>query len=244
MAKRERDRCGQAREEYRTEQENLRQLTRSTDLSEGNLRVAAGQARSGFVQTVATVLALIAAVVAAVAAMVAVYYAKRSADADNHTLDLTKEGNETARLASERQLRAYLGVRSACVTIRDNEAWSFKLKNYGQTPAKDVVVRVTTTVNGISQSEPHTFGLIDPDFSWIGQIRIPRDAPVFIEDVFTGRMTVDIEIDYDDISGGRWTRSQSFHYAQGTPQIGEPGDGKIHLHLSSSSERSRETETT
>lgn len=96
-AQRERDRCAQAREEHRIEQENLNQQIRSVDLSERNLRLSEGQARSAVVTTLATVAAFLAAALAAIAAFFAVYYAKKSADADNANLIATQDGMEAAR---------------------------------------------------------------------------------------------------------------------------------------------------
>lgn len=137
----ERDRCAQAHEDHRVQQAEITQAVRANDLAEGNLRLAAQQARIAFVQTLATVLAFIAAAVAAVFAGLAVYHSKRSADADNAALAETRD-------TANRQLRPYLSFttdrqESPAPIPYDGET-IVRLRNFGQTPARDIRLNIAS----------------------------------------------------------------------------------------------------
>jgi hypothetical protein len=103
----ERDRCTEAAEDHRIREAELAQQRRANDLAEWNLRLTARQARSGFLQTVATVLAFIAAAVAAVFAGIAVRHAGASAKADNLALRATRRANKEARVEAAEQAKRF-----------------------------------------------------------------------------------------------------------------------------------------
>ena len=103
----ERDRCASAREDHRIQQAQVREAARANDLAEGNLGLAAQQVRSALIQTEATVLAFVAAALAAVFAGIAVYHAKRSADADNDALKITREAAVAANVEATQQVERF-----------------------------------------------------------------------------------------------------------------------------------------
>lgn len=103
----ERERCAVAAENNRKDQAALHQAVRANDLAEQNLALTAQQARSAFVQTIATVLAFGAAALAAVFAGFAAWHAKRSADADNAALAETRKAAAEAREDAVEQAKRF-----------------------------------------------------------------------------------------------------------------------------------------
>jgi uncharacterized membrane protein len=77
----QRDRCAAIAEDYRLAQLNAAQQAHSADMAEGGVKVAFGQAKIGFAQTVATILAFGSALGAAYYAREAAREGRRSADA-------------------------------------------------------------------------------------------------------------------------------------------------------------------
>jgi archaellum component FlaG (FlaF/FlaG flagellin family) len=137
----ERDRCAAAYEEHRIEQDNLNQQIRSVDLAEGNLRLSVRQARSGFVQTVATVAAFLAAAIAA-------YFAKRAADHTKRGADIAEKG----LLANERAWLSVELIRTGdFIFSRGGNAdieVVLLIKNIGKTPALNVHTTVRLMCDG------------------------------------------------------------------------------------------------
>lgn len=136
----ERDRCTQAREEHRIEQNNLTQQVRSSDIAEGNLWLAVREARSEFIQTIATVAAFLAAAVAAFFAWRATIWTKAAARA-------AKQQSEMARKTHIAEHRPWIDIKSIESDgdiVQDAEGLriplKFNLLNAGRAPAKYVNV--------------------------------------------------------------------------------------------------------
>lgn len=91
----ERDRCAAAAEEQRQKQQEIVQATRAADMAERQTEIAYGQAKSAFVQTIATILAFGAAVMAALYARGAVREGKRSANFALESVELARKSFNT-----------------------------------------------------------------------------------------------------------------------------------------------------
>lgn len=92
------------------------------------------------------------------------------------TLWLTREANKSARDAVEitrrignTQLRAYVGPRDVFFDLQ-TQTISFRIRNFGQTPAYDVYVRTYYLgPNETPRRDPHHFGILDPGSHLPGQ---------------------------------------------------------------------------
>ena len=93
----ETDRCRQAAEDHRAQQQQLAESARANDMTQWNLQVLFRQARAAAAQSVFTFLAFAAAALAALFAGIAAHQAKRSADADNAALEVTRLAAAEAR---------------------------------------------------------------------------------------------------------------------------------------------------
>lgn len=121
----ERDRCADALEKHRVQRGALAQQVRANDIAEWTLRVAAQQARSGFVQTLATVAAFLAAALAALFAWSATVWTRASAKTAAEALDSARAGAVAQDEAFKQQLRAAKDSVDAAreATIAADRAW-------------------------------------------------------------------------------------------------------------------------
>lgn len=159
--------------------------------------------------------------------------AKRSADAAHETVAVTRD-------MAERQLRAYIGIARVRLTGLgggDAGLW-IKLKNYGQTPARDVRIRLIyrflppasdLSLLSVDGEAPSICGVIESGQTFTIVPTIDRMIIMENDDAIasqSGMFFVVGEVTYTDIS--RCTRRRTFAFdipaghfyrAQGTVQM-------------------------
>ena len=128
-AKAEANRCADAADLHRQQAAQLHEARRANEIADQ-------QARSAFVQTLATVAAFLAAVLAAFFAYRATHWAreaathtKRSADADNEALEETRKAAEDARRSDVQQakrLTEQLGLMDKTMQYTAETAYAMK----------------------------------------------------------------------------------------------------------------------
>lgn len=151
----------------------------------------------------------------------AIAESRRSADAATHAADAARDSVRLAERTAERQLRAYVVIDKATVTLKDRRLTGvLEIKNSGQTPAYDltVVSEVTAQSPGMKRIEipqpmrpPITLTsktIIAPG----GESRAPSQFDIAVSDDFTipalkdGRRAVYLvgQIRYRDVFDHKW----------------------------------------
>lgn len=131
------------------------------------------------------------------------------------------EANRIAREISRRQLRAYVGVEGARITMNDEGELSYRItyKNFGQTLASKVMARTTLTATPLpltgslpvetNPTPPISVGVLWPDqiapkndfMKMPGMTKPGRFTPEYRDDIATSRAGIFLhgEITYEDI---------------------------------------------
>ncbi|MCA3713969.1 hypothetical protein [Phenylobacterium sp.] len=139
----ETDRCRQAAEDHRIQQQQLAESVRANELTQRNLDLVFQQARASAAQSVFTFLAFVAAAIAAFYARIASRQAKRSADSDNAALAETMKSSDFSRILSQPYLYVVIegdncgsAFSEFNYLLGDELALEveFSIKNYGKTP--------------------------------------------------------------------------------------------------------------
>ena len=154
----EADRCNDAREQHRVDQENLLRQARSAEVAEWGLRLTYKQALAGFVQALATVAAFIAAMWAAWAASRAAVYAKTAAEETRKGAEAANN-SVSATITGQRPWLEIINLNAIGLLIDASGPRmhiSFELKNVGQTPATDVVV--AAALNALPVADKSVYG--------------------------------------------------------------------------------------
>lgn len=124
------------------------------------------------------------------------------------------EANRIARDSAQKQLRAYLGYPAVWIPDIGPEA-RFTVRNYGHTPAFDVVT--TCLIDG-GRPSTHGIGIVDPAQENVHRFGIPdivrRTAGT---DFVEKHLSVTLETSYRDIDGDYWSKTQSFEVNVGDP---------------------------
>lgn len=191
-------RCAADRQQHDFSQAYLAEYARAADAAEGQAHIAYRQARSGFVQTVATVSALIAAIAAAIAAGFAAHYARDAARHTKRSADAAEDGRHSARawiLYEGFTANPQTGAKyTDGEFLGDGLTVAINWRNCGSTPAINVTPYVEVRVIPLRPGEnyetieiPHFDKVILPT----GNAVVAQGKPLHTSERFVRKSDVD-----------------------------------------------------